>query len=95
MNVANIEDEEAKFRREAHRYLVESGERDRLVQILNDKLKSCDWHHKVSVCCRELLTECGVDNINFDTLVENITPKATEMVPNDIKREMANIIRST
>ncbi|KAH9413480.1 transcription and mRNA export factor ENY2-like [Dermatophagoides pteronyssinus] len=95
MNITNIEDEESKFRRDAHRYLIESGERDRLVQILNDKLKTCEWHHNVSICCRELLSEIGVDNINFDSLVEHITPKAKDMVPNDVKSEMVNIIQTT
>ncbi|KAH7639524.1 hypothetical protein DERF_005441 [Dermatophagoides farinae] len=95
MNVENIEDEETKFRRDAHRYLVESGERDRLVQILNDKLKACDWQHKVTICCRELLSEIGVDNITVDAFVERITPKAKDLVPNDVKHEMVNIIQTT
>lgn len=90
-----MESDEAKFRADVQKYLIESGENDRLVNMMRDKLYNSEWKDNVVRCCKDVIYEVGVDNVTLDTLIERVTPKAKEIVPADIKHEMFFKIKST
>lgn len=90
-----MDSEEAKFRNEVHKYLIESGENERLANLMRDKLYASKWKENVTTYCKDIIYEVGVDNVTLDMLIERVTPKAKELVPNDIKHEMFFIIKST
>lgn len=77
-------------------FLVQSTERERLLQTLRTDLKHSGWQNKVSIVCREAINQAGgVDHINMKDLVNAVTPKARELVPAEIKIKMLNNIQKS
>lgn len=74
--------------------LLESGERDRLKELLRTRLIECGWKDQMKAHCKEIIKEKGVENVTVDDLVAEITPKGRASVPDSIKRELLHQIRS-
>ncbi|KAK3707987.1 hypothetical protein QZH41_010726, partial [Actinostola sp. cb2023] len=55
--------------------LVESGERERLKELLRTKLIECGWRDQLKEHCKEIIKQKGLDNITVEDLVKKITPK--------------------
>lgn len=63
------------------------GERLILKDFLIQSLQESGWTDKVRLMCREEITKTnGV--ITVDNLVEKVTPKARNQIPDEIKAEM-------
>lgn len=45
--------------------------------------------------CKEVVKEVGVDNITLDALINEVTPKARQTVPDSVKRELLQKIKSS
>ena len=82
------EDIERKFASMVTAELIRTGERDKLVHTLRTKLVECGWTNKVTAYCHQMIYDVGVDNVTMNMLVEQVTPTARELVPNEIKRDM-------
>ncbi|CAH3023077.1 unnamed protein product [Porites evermanni] len=54
--------------------LVESGERERLKELLRTKLIECGWRDKLRSHCKEVIKQKGLENVTVDDLVAEITP---------------------
>lgn len=74
--------------------LIESGERDRLKELLRTRLIECGWKDQLKAYCKEIIREKGVENVSVDDLVAAVTPKARATVPDIIKRELLNQIKT-
>ncbi|CAB4000805.1 transcription and mRNA export factor ENY2 [Paramuricea clavata] len=74
--------------------LNENFERERLMELLRTRLKECGWRDKLTQECKDIIREKGLDKVTVDDLVTEITPKAREMVPDEVKRELLERIRS-
>lgn len=79
----------------ANERLVESGEREHLVQLLRTKLLECGWRDTVVTECKHIVRDAGVDNITLDALVTQVTPKARNSVPDHVKRELLQRIKTS
>ncbi|KDO19453.1 hypothetical protein SPRG_15358 [Saprolegnia parasitica CBS 223.65] len=74
--------------------LVESGEKERLKEALRQKLTACGWRDEMRTYCKELIKTKGIDQITVEDLVDEITPKGRAAVPDSIKAEMLERIRT-
>jgi len=73
--------------------LAETGEKDRLKEMLREKLVECGWRDELKEYCKEVIRSKGLEKITVDELVEEITPRGRATVPDNIKTELLQRIR--
>ncbi|CAF0970582.1 unnamed protein product [Brachionus calyciflorus] len=73
--------------------LIETGERERLRQMLQMKLIECGWAKKVNDKCIEIVQKRGFENVTVDDLVDELVPKSRAIVPDYIKKELLDQFR--
>ena len=77
----------------AHQKLVESGERERLINLLTQRLNDSGWKQQLKGYCQKIVKEKGVHNVTLDDLVTQVLPIARNNVPNDVREEIISQIR--
>ena len=89
--------------------LVETGEKERLKELLRQKLIECGWRdelkeyckgarallapRKMTCFCAEVIRSKGLEKITVDELVAEITPRGRATVPDEVKTELLQSIR--
>ncbi|KRY49474.1 Transcription and mRNA export factor ENY2 [Trichinella britovi] len=68
--------------------LIETGERERLTELLRSLLRSSNWAEKVREECLKIIQRDGIDGITVETVVTEILPTARRLVPESIKRQL-------
>lgn len=81
------------FKSMAYSRLVETGERDRMMQQLKSQLSECGWEEDLKKFCTKVVRERGVENITLDDLINEVTPVARKNVPDRLKEESVLRIR--
>eukprot|EP00911_Craspedida_sp_UC1_P000693 UC1_evm1s529 len=66
---------DAQMRAAINQQLVESGEKERLKELLRQKLVECGWRDKLKAHCKEVVKQRGLEQITVEELVAQITPK--------------------
>lgn len=74
--------------------LIETGERDRLKELLRTRLIECGWKDQLKAYCKEIIREKGVENVSVDDLIAEVTPRGRATVPDIIKRELLHQIKN-
>ncbi|KAM7277673.1 hypothetical protein ACFE04_004807 [Oxalis oulophora] len=74
--------------------LIESGEKERLMELLRERLIECGWKDEMKALCRAFVKKKGRNNVTVDDLVHLITPKGRGSVPDAVKAELLQRIRS-
>ncbi|XP_074275353.1 transcription and mRNA export factor ENY2 [Silene latifolia] len=74
--------------------LIESGEKERLMELLRERLVECGWKDDMKDLCRQLIKKKGRNNVTVDDLVHVITPKGRASVPDSVKAELLKRIWS-
>ncbi|KAL0478201.1 hypothetical protein AKO1_007955 [Acrasis kona] len=75
--------------------LTSSGEKDKIKELLRKRLIECGWCDELKEYTKKLVRgKESVEDLTIDGLVSEITPKAREAVPDDIKVEVLQSIRS-
>ncbi|XP_059669971.1 transcription and mRNA export factor ENY2 [Cornus florida] len=74
--------------------LIESGEKERLMELLRERLIECGWKDDMRALCRAFIKKKGSNNVTVDDLVHVITPKGRASVPDSIKAELLQRIRT-
>ncbi|CAI9299904.1 unnamed protein product [Lactuca saligna] len=74
--------------------LIESGEKERLKELLRERLIECGWKDEMKSLCRSFTRKKGRSNVTIDDLVHLITPKGRAAVPDSVKAELLQRIRS-
>jgi len=85
---------DAQVRAQINQKLVESGERERLKELLRTQLVECGWRDQLKQHCKEVVKQKGLEHITVDDLVAEITPKGRELVPDQVKKELLQRIRA-
>ena len=85
---------DAQMRAQINQKLVESGERERLKELLRTRLIECGWRDQLKAYCKEIVKEKGLEHITVDDLVSEITPRGRALVPDQVKKELLQRIRS-
>ena len=73
--------------------LVDTGEKERLKELLRNKLVESGWRDKLKEICKEKIRNKGLEKITVDELVQEITPEGRQMVPDEIKADLLQRIR--
>ncbi|EOY02794.1 Enhancer of yellow 2, putative isoform 2, partial [Theobroma cacao] len=75
--------------------LIESGEKERLMELLRERLMECGWKDEMkALCSRAYIKKKGRNNVTVDDLVHLITPKGRASIPDSVKAELLQRIRS-
>ncbi|KAL3501019.1 hypothetical protein ACH5RR_035468 [Cinchona calisaya] len=74
--------------------LIESGEKERLKELLRERLMECGWKDEMKAICRAFARKKGRNNVTVDDLVHVITPKGRASIPDSVKAELLQRIRS-
>ncbi|KAL6960420.1 Transcription and mRNA export factor eny2 [Sarracenia purpurea var. burkii] len=74
--------------------LIESGEKERLMELLRERLIECGWKDEMKALCRAFIKKKGRNNVTVDDLVHVITPKGRASIPDSIKAELLQRIRT-
>ncbi|OAY29643.1 transcription and mRNA export factor ENY2 [Manihot esculenta] len=74
--------------------LIESGEKERLMELLRERLIECGWKDEMKALCRAFIKKKGRTNVTVDDLVHVITPKGRASIPDSIKAELLQRIRT-
>ncbi|KAJ2784863.1 hypothetical protein GGI15_002116 [Coemansia interrupta] len=88
--------QEMGVREELLKRFIESGERERLQEILRSKLYISGWQDRVKDKCEKFVHESGegVEKLTVDGIAEAVTPYARASIPEDIKAEILEDIRA-
>ncbi|KAJ2894456.1 hypothetical protein IWW38_002577 [Coemansia aciculifera] len=84
------------IREELLRRFIESGERERLQDILRSKLQASGWQDRVKDKCQKYVHErsTNIDDITVDNMAEEVMPYARSSVPEYIKSEIMEDVRA-
>ncbi|KAH3828048.1 hypothetical protein DPMN_129997 [Dreissena polymorpha] len=96
-NMADLHDrkvKDAQMRATINSKLVETGERERLKELLRTRLVECGWRDQLKQHCKEVVRQKGLEHITVDDLVAEITPKGRALVPDMVKKELLQRIRT-
>ncbi|XP_052166012.1 transcription and mRNA export factor ENY2 isoform X1 [Oryza glaberrima] len=74
--------------------LVESGEKEKLMELLRERLVECGWRDEMKALCRAYARKKGRNNVTVDDLIHVITPKGRASVPDSVKAELLQRIQS-
>ncbi|KAJ7974804.1 Transcription and mRNA export factor ENY2, partial [Quillaja saponaria] len=75
--------------------LIESGEKERLMELLRERLAECGWRDEMkALCSRAFVKKKGRNNVTVDDLVHVITPKGRASIPDSVKAELLQRIRT-
>eukprot|EP00163_Fabomonas_tropica_P001117 TRINITY_DN1084_c0_g1_i2.p2 TRINITY_DN1084_c0_g1~~TRINITY_DN1084_c0_g1_i2.p2 ORF type:complete len:106 (+),score=18.13 TRINITY_DN1084_c0_g1_i2:190-507(+) len=84
---------DAQVRATINQKLIETGEKERLKDMLRAKLVECGWRDDLKAHCKEVIKQKGLEHINIEELVAAITPRGRATVPDHIKAELLTKIR--
>lgn len=73
--------------------LIESGERDRLKELLRQRLSESGWHEQLRKECRDQIKANGIDNVTVDQLIEAVRPLGRRNIPDPVKKELLQQIQ--
>jgi len=73
--------------------LVDTGEKEKLKELLRQKLIECGWRDQLKSHCKEVIKNKGLEKITVDELVAEITPQGRATVPDAVKAELLQRIR--
>jgi len=68
--------------------LVETGEKERLVSHLRNRLVECGWREELQLFAEQIVEEKGLNNITQEQLIRELTPKGRQLVPDVVKKEL-------
>lgn len=73
--------------------LVDTGYREVLKKKLVERLEESGWKDQVRMACKDVVKERGLDKITVEDLVQEVAPKGSQMVPDDIRKELLKDIK--
>ncbi|KAK6928524.1 Transcription factor, enhancer of yellow 2 [Dillenia turbinata] len=74
--------------------MIESGEKERLMELLKERLIDCGWKDEMQNLCRAFIKKEGRNNVTLDELIRAITPKGRASVPDSVKAELLQRIQT-
>ncbi|GAB5373532.1 hypothetical protein AAMO2058_001760500 [Amorphochlora amoebiformis] len=78
----------SSFRAKAEGNLIDSGEKDRIKEILRKKLVDAGWFEKLHAKCQDILKTKGQEKLTIHDLVKEIVPQGKQLVPEELKKEV-------
>ncbi|XP_044535578.1 transcription and mRNA export factor ENY2-like [Gracilinanus agilis] len=85
---------DAQIRATIKQKLIETGEQEWLKELLRVKLIECGWKDQLKAHCKDVIKEKELEYVTVDDLVTEITPKGRALVPDSVKKELLQRIRT-
>ncbi|VDM96188.1 unnamed protein product [Thelazia callipaeda] len=76
------------------RKFVECGERDRMKELLLQRLRESGWVEEVESMCRSCIQSKGIEQVTLEDILSDVRVQARRAVPDEVKRELMHCIRS-
>ncbi|XP_014670040.1 PREDICTED: transcription and mRNA export factor ENY2-like isoform X2 [Priapulus caudatus] len=83
-----------RMKEKINQKLIETGEKERLKELLRTQLIECGWRDELKVHAKEIVKERGIENVTVDNLIAEVTPKARASVPDAVKKDLLQRIRT-
>ncbi|PRQ54259.1 hypothetical protein RchiOBHm_Chr2g0175521 [Rosa chinensis] len=64
------------------------------MELLRERLIECGWKDEMKALCRSFIKKKGRNNVTVDDLVHVITPKGRASIPDSVKAELLQRIRT-
>ena len=74
--------------------LVESGERERLRELLFERLDDTGWREDVKKKVKKYTDKRGIENVALEDIVQELAPNASSLISEDIKRDLKKHIQN-
>mmetsp|Transcript_54303 Transcript_54303/g.80564 ORF Transcript_54303/g.80564 Transcript_54303/m.80564 type:complete len:102 (+) Transcript_54303:86-391(+) len=74
--------------------LEATGEKTRLRKLLEKRLVESGWVDSLKEYCKDAIASKGLEKIKVEDLVKEIAPRGRATVPDEIKSEILNEIRT-
>ena len=94
------EEKKKKYNTTLQKYLTdkleETGEKERLTELLKERLIECGWRDELKVYCREKMAaraKKGSASLNVDALTREVIVHAQDKVPDSVKQEFLGKVR--
>ncbi|KAK3917358.1 Transcription and mRNA export factor ENY2 [Frankliniella fusca] len=81
-------------KRAVNQHLTIEGDKEKFKELLRRRLIECGWRDELRVLCRDTIREKGVNNVTVDEIVEEVTPKGRALVPDTVKKELLQKIKT-
>uniref|UniRef100_A0A0N5AHT4 Transcription and mRNA export factor ENY2 n=1 Tax=Syphacia muris TaxID=451379 RepID=A0A0N5AHT4_9BILA len=88
------EEKRSVAKADLERRFRESGECDRMKELLLQRLREHGWLEEVENMCKKVVQDKGVENVTVENMLEEIKGPARRAVPDEVKRELMQCIRS-
>ena len=75
------------------RKLAESGERETLRELLLKSMEDTGWREDVKKKVKKYTDKHGVENVELDDIVQEIAPKASSLVSDEVKYDLKRKIQ--
>uniref|UniRef100_A0A5K3F2L6 Transcription and mRNA export factor ENY2 n=1 Tax=Mesocestoides corti TaxID=53468 RepID=A0A5K3F2L6_MESCO len=92
--MTGVQDDCARLRTYINEQLIRTGERERLKDLLRTRLLECGWRDELKSYCKDVIAKKGLENVTVNDLVTEITPVGRRLVPDSVKQELVDAIRS-
>ncbi|TGZ55865.1 hypothetical protein CRM22_010271 [Opisthorchis felineus] len=73
--------------------LVKTGEKQRLLEFIENRLIETGWNEKVKQACKDYIKTKGVDNISVEMVVQAISPSAKQIIPPGVRQDVLDQLR--
>ena len=93
LHINNKKIKATQIRQEINKKLQESGEREKLKELLRERLIESGWRDELKIKCKEIIQNKGLEKITVQQLIQDITPYAQSTVPENIKSELLSHLR--
>jgi enhancer of yellow 2 transcription factor len=79
---------DSEVRAEVEAVLESQGEAEQIRSLLNENRAVAKWRSEVRELCKHVIREKGVDSWTSDSLFDQISPQARDMIPEEVRTEI-------
>ncbi|GMT03445.1 hypothetical protein PENTCL1PPCAC_25619, partial [Pristionchus entomophagus] len=73
---------------------LSSGERERVKDLLQSRLREHGWNNEVKRLCRECIKTRGIEGVSVEEIYNDVRGEARSKVPDEVKRELLAVVSS-
>lgn len=74
-------------------YMINSGMHDSILNYMKGELFRAEWNRDIEKLCKQTIKEVGIDQINYDQLLNQVMSPAKKLVPEQVQQNVFNMIR--
>ncbi|KAL7667671.1 hypothetical protein ACOME3_010505 [Neoechinorhynchus agilis] len=74
--------------------LHDTGERERLQHLLQQRLIDCGWRDQVKTTCKDIVQSRGLENTTMDELINEVSIECRSLLPDSVKKELIDNIKT-